>query len=140
MNTIPRSHAVQATTERTIRETLAASNAGRIHFGQVVATLVEAGVESYAIDYRACRATYYLPDGDTLAVEQPPPEAPIGDAFDTAAVIAAIRGAQAGRVMYPEFKRLTQAAGCIGYTVWLAGRHVSYFGRRGEVHIEHFPS
>jgi hypothetical protein len=40
--------------------------------------------------------------------------------------------------MYPEFKALTQAAGCIGYTVWIAGRHVVYLGRRGESHVERF--
>jgi hypothetical protein len=43
------------------------------------------------------------------------------------------------RVMYPEFKRLSQRAGCVGYVVWIAGRHVSYHGRRGEVHVERFP-
>ena len=31
------------------------------------------------------------------------------------------------------------SAGCIGYMVWIAGRHVSYFGRQGEVYIEPFP-
>ena len=38
--------------------------------------------------------------------------------------------------MYPEFLRLSRAA---GYVTWIAGRHVSYFGRRGETHVEHFP-
>jgi hypothetical protein len=42
--------------------------------------------------------------------------------------------------MYPEFLRLSRAAGCVGYVVWLAGRHVTYFGRRGETHVEHFPA
>jgi hypothetical protein len=42
-------------------------------------------------------------------------------------------------VMYPEFKKLSQQAGCVGYTVWIAGRHVTYVGRRGETHIERFP-
>ena len=27
----------------------------------------------------------------------------------------------------------------IGYTVWIAGRHVACLGRRGETHIERFP-
>jgi len=56
----------------------------------------------------------------------------LADAFDGAAVRAAILGAQQGRVMYPEFKLLSQQAGCTGYTVWIAGRHVTYFGRRGR--------
>jgi hypothetical protein len=29
--------------------------------------------------------------------------------------------------------------GCVGYTVWMAGRHVSYYGRKGETYIERFP-
>ena len=41
--------------------------------------------------------------------------------------------------MYPEFKKLSRQAGCIGYTVWIAGRHVSYYGRKGETHVERFP-
>lgn len=57
--------------ESTIRETLDASNAGRIHFGQVIASLVGAGVEAYAVDYRAGRVTYYLPSGETLSIDQP---------------------------------------------------------------------
>ena len=42
-------------------------------------------------------------------------------------------------VMYPEFMRLSRAAGCVGYVTWLAGRRVAYFGRRGETHVERFP-
>ena len=63
----------------------------------------------------------------------------IADTFDAEAVRAAIRGAQQGVVMYPEFKHLTCLAGCAGYTVWITGRHVSYFGRKGEMHVERFP-
>ena len=68
------------------------------------------------------------------------PQVGIAKAFDGDAVRAAILGAQQGRVMYPEFKHLSQRAGCIGYTVWIAGRHVTYLGRRGETHVENFPS
>ncbi|MFG5410135.1 hypothetical protein ABXN37_21045 [Piscinibacter sakaiensis] len=52
---------------------------------------------------------------------------------------AAIRAAQQGTLAYPDFKRRTQAAGCVGYTVWIAGRHVVYHGRLGETHVEPFP-
>ena len=41
--------------------------------------------------------------------------------------------------MYPEFKKLSQAGGCVGYVVWIAGRHVTYVGRKGETHVEKFP-
>ena len=115
------------------------SKDGTAHFPDIVAALAGVGVESYFADYRADSTTYYLPDGSTHAVPLAPPDVPIAEAFDAAAVQAAIRGAQAGRVMYPEFVRLSRAAGCVGYVAWLAGRHVSYFGRRGETHVERFP-
>ena len=63
----------------------------------------------------------------------------VADAFDAPGVKAAIRGAQQGVVMYPEFVHLTKQAGCASYVVWIAGRHVTYFGRRGETHVERFP-
>jgi len=127
------------TVEATIRQTLSASNEGRIHFGQVVEALLEAGVESYAVDYRARRSTYYMPDGETLTLEMPAPEVAIAAGFSAEGIRSAVLGAQRGAVMYPEFKRLSQAAGCVGYAVWLAGRHVAYYGRKGETHIERFP-
>jgi len=34
-------------------------------FPEIVQTLIQAGFESYAIDYRRCRAIYYLPDGQS---------------------------------------------------------------------------
>ncbi len=116
-----------------------ASKDGTAHFPDIVAALAGVGVESYFADYRAGLTTYYLPDGSTHAVALVPPEVEIADGFDAAAVQQAIRGAQSGRVMYPEFLCLSRAAGCVGYVAWLAGRHVSYFGRRGETHVERFP-
>ena len=121
-----------------IRSTFEASNQGAIHFGQVIGQLVEAGVESYHVDYRSGRTTYYLPDGSTADFGFELPLHGIADAFDGDALRTAIRGAQQGRVMYPEFKQLSQRAGCVAYTVWIAGRHVVYLGRRGEAHIERF--
>lgn len=125
--------------EAVIRETSDASAGGRIHFGQVVVRLAAAGVESYLADYRAGRTTYHLLDGETLETPLDVRGCVIAGNFDDEALVAAIRGAQRGDVMYPEFKRLSCAAGCVGYTVWIAGRHVTYVGRRGETHIETFP-
>ncbi len=127
--------AVRETIERCIE----ASKQGTLHFGQVVATLSGVGVESYHADYRTGVTTYYLPDGDTLDHAVPQPEVAIGMEFDAEAVRDAIRGAQRDEIRYPEFMKRTRAAGCIGYIVWIAGRHVTYFGRRGETHVERFP-
>lgn len=126
-------------TRAAIQSTFEASSQGSIHFGQVIGQLLDAGVESYHVDYRSGRTTYYLPDGNTADFNFERPQNGIADAFDGDAVRAAILGAQQGRVMYPEFKKLSQRAGCVAYTVWIAGRHVVYLGRRGETHIERFP-
>jgi uncharacterized protein YbcV (DUF1398 family) len=126
-------------THELITATFEASNQGRIHFGQVIGNLVRAQVEAYHVDYRAGRTTYYLPDGETMALNFELPHEGIADHFAADGLRSAIRGAQQGVVMYPEFKLLSQRAGCIGYTVWIVGRHVTYFGRRGETHVERFP-
>ena len=127
------------TVQDTIRAAISGSLAGQLHFGQVVQMLLQAGVESYLIDYRTLRATYYLPDGSTLCETLPGPAAAIAAQFDAAGVQAAIRAAQAGQLLYPQFKQRTAAAGCAAYWVWLHGRKVDYFGRHGEIHCERFP-
>ena len=101
--------------------------------------MIAAGIESYHADYRHGDTTYYLPSGATHAVKLAVPGLPVAEAFDARAVEAAVRGAQRGDVKYQEFMRLTMNAGCVGYIVWIAGRHVQYLGRRGETHVEHFP-
>lgn len=126
-------------TRAVIRSTFAASNDGQIHFGEAVRRLGAVEVESYHVDYRSGRTTCYLPDGTALDLVFPSVAEAIPDTFDAESVRAAIRGAQQGRVMYPEFKVLTRRAGCIGYTVWMTGRHVTYFGRKGDTHVEWFP-
>jgi len=117
----------------------ARSARGGLHFGEVVAALQALGVSAYGVDYRAGRAICYLPDDSTLDIALEGEPARIAEAFSAADLTAAIRLAQRGEVMYPQFKVLSQAAGCCAYTVWIEGRHVAYHGRRGETHVEHFP-
>ena len=122
-----------------IEHCVAQSHAGAISFGDMVGALATGGVESYYADHRARFTMFYMPDGSTHAVQLRAPATDIAEDFDPTAVQAAVRGAQSGKVKYMEFQALTRAAGCIGYFVWIAGRHVAYQGRRGEVHVEHFP-
>lgn len=122
-----------------IQSTFDASNKGLLHFGEVIGRLVGVQVESYQVDYRSGRTTYFLVDGETLDLAFEKPTEGIANAFDGPALRSAIVGAQQGKVFYPQFKRLSQAAGCVGYAVWIAGRHVAYYGRRGEAHVERFP-
>ena len=122
-----------------IQATFEASNVGEIHFGQVIGQLQSAQVESYHVDYRTGRTTYFLSDDESLDLRFEKPQCGVGQAFDGEAIRSAIQAAQQGTVMYPEFKQLSQQAGCVGYTVWIAGRHVTYLGRKGEIHVERFP-
>ncbi|HTU58147.1 MAG TPA: hypothetical protein VMF89_06930, partial [Polyangiales bacterium] len=88
---------------------------------------------------RQAESCYFLPTGQSYSVKLDMPDVPIAQAFEQAEVVAAIRASQQGKLKYPEFLARTRASGCVGYVVWIAGRHVAYFGRRGETHIEHFP-
>lgn len=130
---------IDETTRTTLEQTTHRSHAGQLSFGESVAALIPLGVESYLADYRRGATTFYFADAATHAVALATPAVAIPDAFDAAAVRDAIGGAQRGEVHYPEFVRRTMQAGCVGYHVWISGRHVVYLGRRGETHVERFP-
>lgn len=98
-----------------------------------------AHVESYQVDYRSGRTTYFLAVEEAFGLVGARLATAIGRPFDVAALRTAILGTQQGKVLYPQFKRLSQAAGCVGCRVWITGRHVTYWGRQGEVHVERFP-
>lgn len=126
--------------QQLIRQSARDSHTGMKNFAAHVGRMAETGVESYHADYRTAASIYYMPDGDTCVVPLEMPDAAIPPRFDEAALKAAIRGAQRGEVLYPEFLQRSMAAGCVGYICWIAGRQVSYFGHRGEIHIEPFPN
>jgi uncharacterized protein YbcV (DUF1398 family) len=122
-----------------IHELATATQQGRMTFPQVVEGLLEVGVESYLVDFAAKQKTHYLADGTTETVPMILQPGPIAPDFNGAALVAAIRGAQADTVRYPEFVNRSTAAGVIGYWAFLTGKRVIYFGRKGEQHIEEFP-
>lgn len=113
---------------------------GEADFPTVVARLGAAGVQSYLADLTRRETSYLGADG--AAHREPLCVAPLGvpaDAFDAAAVRAAIVASQRRELGYPEFLRRIARAGCFGYVVFLHGRQVLYLGRRGESHVERFP-
>ena len=73
-----------------IHETFTASSEGRIHFGQVIGQLISIGVQSYHVDYRAGRASYYLPDDSSIELDFAKPEHPIAAQFNVASIKAAM--------------------------------------------------
>lgn len=110
-------------------------------FPQIVGTLMQAGFESYAIDFRRATATYYLPDGNSVVLPTHRTAVPIAAALDVAAVQAAIGEAQrlVAGYTYAGFCVKVMAAGCVGYVVSFSGRRAVYLGRAAETHVEHFP-
>ena len=122
-----------------IEECALLSSQGRISFGAVVGRLAEIGLERYHADYTRHEITYYMPDGESLVVPVSHPPTAIAEVFSAAGVEAAVRQAQSGAIMYPEFVKQTTAAGCVGYFVQITGRQVIYFGRKGGQHVERFP-
>jgi uncharacterized protein YbcV (DUF1398 family) len=127
--------------EHTARGCLEGAESNTMTFPQIVATLMQAGFEGYAVDYRRASATYYLMDGDSVVLPTHRGETPVAPAFDSAAVQAAIREAQqlAPGYTYAGFCEKIMAGGCAGYIVSFTGRRVVYFGRTAEIHVEHFP-
>ena len=115
------------------------SHAGALTFPEVLDRLRAVGVESYFADYRNQSTTYYLSSNEAYVVPMVMPSIDIPISFNKDGIVSAIRGAQSDMVRYPEFLKFTMSAGCIGYIVWITGRHVSYFGRQGQVHVEDFP-
>jgi uncharacterized protein YbcV (DUF1398 family) len=122
-----------------IRSTLAGSLAGTNAFPDVVRTLTAERVESYRADLVRMEETFYMPDGTTHVEKLEFPKLPIGEEFDAADVVAAIRDSQAGKCKYPEFLTRVMNAGTTSYVAYLKGKRVIYFGRKGEFHVEEFP-
>jgi uncharacterized protein YbcV (DUF1398 family) len=122
-----------------MHNTLRESEAGRITFPEVIAALSSVGVESYFADLVRGIDTFYMPNGETHAENMTHHATGIAENFSSSGIVAAIRGAQADEIRYPEFIKRAMAAGITAYWVFLTGRKVIYFGRKGEFHIEDFP-
>jgi uncharacterized protein YbcV (DUF1398 family) len=126
---------------QTIHQVAHATLAGTIPFPEVVKQLIAAGVEYYHVDYVALRKTFYGPAGDVVVTPIPYDDLlPVAATFDAAALRAAILDSQKSGQKYRDFSRRAIAAGVQGYIAFLRGRRVTYWGRDGEQHTEHFPS
>jgi uncharacterized protein YbcV (DUF1398 family) len=64
----------------------------------------------------------------------------VAEEFTEAGVVDALRAIQRGEILYLEFVRRIMDAGCSGYFVLITGRQALYFGRKGEVYVEKFPT
>lgn len=120
---------------------LDAAEEGTMTFPEIVKTLMEAGFESYVVDFRRARAIYYTQDGESVELGTHRVEGVVAEDLDVPRIQVAIRQAQqlAPGYTYKGFCRTAAAAGCAGYTVSFLGRRAVYMGRTGETHVEHFP-
>jgi uncharacterized protein YbcV (DUF1398 family) len=123
-----------------IHEVMAETQEGKLVFPEVVRRLLEIDVESYFCSLAGGTETFYMRDGQAHTEKMILPMAPIAEEFSAPGLNAAIRGAQADTIRYPEFAKRSAAAGVIAYWAFLTGRKVIYFGRKGESHTEEFPS
>ncbi len=121
---------------------LNAAHDGSLSFPKIVARLIAAGFEGYAVDYRRGSQTYYLPDGDSATFELPAYPGQVAAAFDAGEVARLVRWAQSNApgYSYAAFSEGAKAAGCAGYLVSFSGRRVVYYGRTAETQVELFPN
>lgn len=120
---------------------LLAAESNSMTFPEIIGKLMQAGFESYSIDFRRATATYYLPGGDSVVLPTHRHDTPIAATLNVAILQAAIKEAQqsAPNYTYLGFCEKVMAGGCAGYVVSFSGRRAVYFGRTAETHVEHFP-
>ena len=115
--------------------------AGRVSFSDTLRNLQSIGVERYYTDLVRMEKTYYSRNGETHIEKLHFPDVPsMGDRFDVAGNTEAIRAIQRQEIDYAEFLRRIISSGTTSYFVFVDGGCVAYYGRRGECHIEPFPS
>jgi uncharacterized protein YbcV (DUF1398 family) len=117
-----------------IHDVMVETQAGKLIFPEVVRRLLDAGVESYFVDFASGLEMLYMTDGRRHLEEMTLPLEPVSHDYSAADIVAAIRGTQVDKVRYPEFVKLSILAGVVGYWAFLTGKKVIYFGRKGEMH------
>ena len=132
---------MDAAKEAIARKCQEGSVSGTMTFPQIVKTLMEAGFEGYLADLRRSTKTYYLPNGESIELPMSNKDS-VAENFDATVIKEAIREAQmlVPGYTYKGFCVKVTGAGCAGYIVSFPGRRAVYFGRTGEIHVEHFPA
>jgi uncharacterized protein YbcV (DUF1398 family) len=122
-----------------IHNAMAGSLAGTTTFPEVVQALAAESVERYNVDLVRMEKTTYMPDGEN-DVHPFDFSGAVAEEFSATAVLSAILAIQSKQIRYREFLKQIMAAGCTGYGVYIGGAKAIYFGRKGEFHVEEFPS
>ncbi len=123
-----------------VREAALATLAGTLPFPQIVAQLIEAGVEYYHVDYVGCCKRFYDAAGSCVVTPISYEGLPaVAGELDTPALRDDIRDSQHHGQHYRDFTVRAMRAGVQGYFAFLRGRRVTYLGRTGDLHTEWFP-
>ena len=113
---------------------------GKGSFPEAVQMMRDAHIERYHVDFVRLEATYYAKDGSSYQTKMPTDRTyRISDVFCEESLINTLRTIQRGEITYPEFIEGATKAGAVSYTVYITGRQVPYFGKKGETYVEHFP-
>lgn len=123
-----------------VKECTELSEKEKILFPDVIARLNEAGVELYYADLLNATKTYYSKNEAFSVPCMLNHEKKVSDVFNANQVIQAIRYSQSGQIKYQEFIKQVMDAGVFSYFVFIQGRKAIYYGKKGEQHIEEFPS
>jgi len=123
-----------------IEECTRGSDEERLTFPSIITQLASAGIERYSADLCRWEKTYFLTSGESIVVPCKRIGGELATTFSAHGVESAVRASQSQSIKYNEFCRRALSAGCVGYIVSIVGRRVVYFGRSGEMHIEHFPT
>ena len=109
-------------------------------FPHMAEVLKQAGVEKNTWSLPSCQSVYMMQQGNVV-IQGTPLVTGAHDipAFDRDALILCIRQDQAGHSTFPAFLQAAWEAGVISYTVDFIARTISYYGARGEEHVEEYP-
>ena len=123
-----------------VYEAAQATLAGTMPFPQIVAKLIEAGVEYYHVDYVGCCKRFYDGSGACVVTAITYENLPaVAADLDVEALRENVRDSQQKGQHYRDFTSRAMRAGVQGYFAFLRGRRVTYFGRAGDQHTEWFP-
>jgi uncharacterized protein YbcV (DUF1398 family) len=125
--------------ETVIQGLIGKALAKQIAFPEILASLLQEGVESYHVDFLRNEFRYYATSGDSLVTTAALEHGEVAAEFSLEKLERINRRVQARKASYPDFVKEGAAAGCAYYIVYLKGRKVRYFGRDGAEHIQHFP-
>lgn len=122
-----------------IEEIAKSSHDGKINFLQQVEKLEAEGLEAYYVDLVRGEWRYYMTSGESHIIKTHEDFPQATEKFTAEQIQQALRQVQTKQINYGQFLGQILRAGCPAYAVYIKGRQVIYFGRRGEMHIEKMP-